>query len=162
MFKGIVFIIISFFVLSPSASVYVDYLQNCEGYLKQAADANSVELASQRLDKAIEYVEARGWTKGYTSVCVQTEDDNIGYWYQNLKSCQKELRECANKTQLEKSNVLMKVRESLTDNGSDGTKLTVPEGLYKYPNVVWYSILNAIAVILFLCGGLIIYAKWDD
>ena len=34
--------------------------QNCGGYLEQAANANSVELALERLNVAIEYVEEPG------------------------------------------------------------------------------------------------------
>ena len=64
----------------------VEFEQNCTGYLKQAADANTIELAIDRLDKAIEYAESKNWTDGYTSILWKTEDENIGFWYKNLKS----------------------------------------------------------------------------
>ena len=134
----------------------IQFTQQCEGYLKQAADANTVELASDRLDKAIKYAEDNGLTTGYTSVVYKTEDENIGFWYDNLKACQKELKSAINASQLEKSNVLMKVRESLTDEGEKGTDLTIPDGLYKYPNNAAWAIVEFISLFVFL-GGLIMF-----
>ena len=65
----------------------VKFNQNCTGYLKQTADANTVDLAISRLNMALDYIEANNLTEGYTSVLWKTEADNIGFWYQNLKSC---------------------------------------------------------------------------
>ena len=39
-------------------------------------------------------------------------------------------------TSLEKTNVLMKLRETLTDESEDGTEVTVPNGISIYPNNV--------------------------
>ena len=149
------FISFSLFVaslVSPAICVVksIKFTQNCSGYIKNAADANTVELAAARLGKAIEYVEEQGLTEGYTSALWRTEDENIGFWYDNLKACREELSECVDGTQLEKSNVLMKVRESLTDEGEDGTVLTIPSGISRYPNNLLWGILNTISTILFL------------
>ena len=57
----------------------IKFDQRCGGYLKQAADANTVELAANRLDKAIEYIESNSMTEGYTSVLWKTEDENVGF-----------------------------------------------------------------------------------
>lgn len=127
----------------------IEFRQECSGYLKQAADANSVEIALNRIDKALNYIESHGLTKGYTSILYRTENDNIGFWYENIKACKNELAVCINSTPLEKTNVLMKVRESLTDQGENGTELTIPSGISRYPNNTLYAILNTISV---LCG----------
>lgn len=140
----------------------IQFTQQCEGYLKQAADANTVELASDRLDKAIKYAEDNGLTNGYTSVVYRTEDENIGFWYDNLKACQKELKSAINASQLEKSNVLMKVRESLTDEGENGTKLTIPDGLYKYPNNAAWAIVEFISLFVFLGGCIMFMCVMED
>lgn len=132
------------------ASIVFD--QNCGGYLKQTADANTAELALERLNIAIKYAEDNALTSGYTSIFYRTENDNIGYWYQNLKACQKELENVIGKSQLEQTNVLMKVRESLTDNGQDGTELTLPGGIARYPNNIGYGIMAVLAFILFGFG----------
>ena len=155
MAKGILKLMLGIFMFIPSASMYIDFQQQCGGYLKQAADANTVELAQERLNLAVKYIEEKGYTTGYTSVFVKTEDENIGYWYQNIKACQNELDSALN------SNVLMKVRESLTDNGEKGTELTIPSGLYAYPHNLLIGIIEWIAFILVISGGFRIYAEWD-
>jgi len=126
--------------------------QNCGGYLKQAADANTVELALDRVDRALEYIESKDLTHGYTSVLWRTEDENIGYWYENIKACRSELEANVDASSLEKSNVLMKVRESLTDNGEKGTELTIPPGISRYPDNLVYGIMLWISVILFVAA----------
>jgi hypothetical protein len=126
----------------------IQFKQQCSGYLKQAADANTAELALVRLDNALVYIESHNLTDGYTSVLWKTEDENIGFWYQNIKACQDELRDCLDGTQLEKSNVLMKVRESLTDEGENGTVLTIPAGISRYPYNALWGALRLIGYIL--------------
>ena len=99
----------------------------------------------------MDYIEENNLTQGYTSVLWRTEDENIGYWYENIQACREELVKCADGTQLEKSNVLMKVRESLTDNGDHGTVLTIPDGIHKYPNnALWGILLTVSWIVLFI------------
>lgn len=138
----------------------VVFNQNCGGYLEQAANANSVELALERLNVAIEYVEEHNMTDGYTSVLWKTEGDNIGYWYRNIKACQEELEACVNSSQLEKTNVLLKVRESLTDEGKDGTELIRPNGISRYPNNALFGILNWVSFLMFIVGCAIFDRYW--
>ena len=150
--KGFFLILISLIVPVIVIVKSVQFNQNCGGYLKQAADANTVELALDRVNKALEYIEAKGLTQGYTSVLWRTEDENMGYWYENIKACRSELEANLDASSLEKSNVLMKVRESLTDNGEKGTELTVPPGVSRYPNNLVYGILLWISLILFVAA----------
>ena len=133
----------------------VEFNQNCTGYLKQAADANTIELAIDRLDKAIDYVELQDWTDGYTSVLWKTEDENIGFWYKNLKASRVELEKALFSTQMEQTNVLMKLRETLTDNSENGTYITYPDGLWKYPNNMEFAIFAWFIHLLFI--GIWIY-----
>ena len=135
-------------ILTTIESIQFD--QKCGGYLKQAADANSVELAERQLNLAIDYIEQHELTSGYTSVLWNTEDENIEYWYNNLKQCQKELAATKNNSTLENTNVLMKLRESLTDVDQNGTTLTIPYGISRYPNNLLYGILNIISGIVFI------------
>lgn len=156
------FFVLAFAYISPIITVVkgIQFNQDCGGYLKQAADANSVELAIERLDKAIAYAEENKLTEGYTSVLWKTEDDNIGFWYENLKTCREELSQCIESSQFEKTNVLMKVRESLTDQGEKGTQLTTPDGISRYPNNTLFGILNWISGILFLLLFLDVSARY--
>lgn len=156
MHKGILILILSLIVPIICVVKHVQFTQDCSGYLKQAADANTVELALERINMALNYIESHGLTDGYTSVLWRTEDENIGYWYRNIKACQGELEANLDAGSLEKSNVLMKVRESLTDEGVDGTELTIPSGISRYPNNLLLGILRLISYIMFCVGWVII------
>ena len=153
-------------LIFPGVSVVKGILfnQQCSGFLKQAADASSVELAERQLNKAIDYVEKNGLTSGYTSVIYKTENENIGFWYENLKVCQKELAETKGNSTLENTNVLMKLRESLTDNSEKGTQLTIPPGIYLYPNNAFFGVANSISFVLFI-GSIFLFvfafAEWQ-
>lgn len=148
--KGFILMLVSLIVPAIVIVRGIRFDQQCAGYLKQAADANTVELAMDRVDKALEYIEDNGLTRGYTSVLWRTENENIGYWYANIKACREELAANVDASSLEKSNVLMKVRESLTDDGSDGVELTVPPGISRYPSNLLFGILRWLSAILFL------------
>lgn len=99
---------------------------------------------------AVKYIEDHNLTDGYTSVMWRTEDENVGYWYTNIKACTHELKQGIDGSQLEKANLLMKVRETLTDNGEIGTVLTIPDGISVYPYNLLWGILLIIASFIYL------------
>ena len=134
----------------------VKFDQQCGGYLEQAANANTVELAKERLDIAIKYIEDNNLTTGYTSVLWKTEDENLEFWYRNVKACCNELEEAMGMSQLEKSNVLMKVRESLKESkGEYGDKVIIPVGISRYPNNLAWGIAR-LFFWLYLCFFIIV------
>ncbi len=133
----------------------ITFNQNCKGHLKLAADANTVELAKQELAIAVKYCEDQGLTQGYTSIMYRTPDEDVKFWYTNLKASLNELNAVsADATQLEKSNVLMKLRETLLDNRNDGTSVTYPEGISIYPNNMAYCIWALISFIVAVIAGI--------
>ena len=113
------------------------------GHLKRAADANTIELALTELQTSLKYIEKNNLTSGYTSILYQTPDEDLGFWYENLKASAQELEKSKNGSLLEKTNVLLKLRESLMDEGDKGSSITSPEGISIYP-------YNGIIAILFL------------
>ena len=136
----------------------IQFNQNCGGYLKQAADANTTELALERINIALDYIEENKLTDGYTSVLWRTEDENVEYWYRNIKACKAELEGCMDASSLEKSNVLMKVRESLTDSNEKGVDLTVPDGISRFPDNALWGWLRLISYIVLIVGiGFVVY-----
>jgi hypothetical protein len=137
----------------------VEFNQNCTGYLKQAADANTIELAIDRLDKAIDYVELQDWTDGYTSILWRTEDENIGFWYKNIKASRTELEKALDSSQMEQTNVLMKLRETLTDNNENGTYITYPSGLWKYPHNMEFAVFAWIIHIILIVMWILWFIK---
>lgn len=77
----------------------------------------------------IEYLERNHLTSGYTKIFVYKPTNDIGLWYENLKFAQMQLQELCAKgelTELEESNSLMKLRETLLEN----------EGMVTHPSLI--------------------------
>ena len=114
--------------------------RNCGGYLKRSADANTVETAKEQLVIAVEHMEKEDLTDGYTSILYQTPDEDVGFWYNNISESLGELNGMkSDATPLERSNMLMKLRETLLDSGSSGDKITIPSGIHVFPNNTGYA-----------------------
>lgn len=136
----------------------IQFKPNVTGYLKRAADANTIDLAEQELSRAISYLEAHGLTSGYTSVVYKTPDEDLEFWYNNLKASQLELKQLNSTSALEKTNVLLKLRETLVDEG-ERTKVTVPAGISVFPNNTFWAILGLLASIFGFLGFVLIVAE---
>ncbi len=133
---GVIFLVI--WAIARFMAV-VQFDRNCGGYLKRAADASTIELAIQELDRAMTYIEKSKLTSGYTSVVYKTPDEDVGFWYLNLKSALVELRKVGPETtQLERSNILLKLRETLLDK-KESEEITLPSGVTIYPNNSFYA-----------------------
>lgn len=111
---------------------------NCIAYLELAADANSVTLAEKHLTTAINYLEGNDLTHGNTSIIIKSPANDINIWYENLKSAQKQMQELSARndlTELEESNALMKLRETLLDD----TSVTHPTMISFFPaHIGWF------------------------
>lgn len=129
------------------------------GYLKRAADANSIDLAKQELGKAITEIEKQGLTSGFTSVLYNTPSEDVGFWYKNLKTSLKDLEDLpAASPSFEKSNMLLKLRETLLDGGEHGEDITYPKAVYLHPYnvfVAWFGIVSCITLLIsfFITGN---------
>lgn len=141
----------------------ISFNQQCGGYLERAANSNSTEMALEQISIALEYIEDNNMTTGYTSILWRTPDEDIKYWYENLKTCQDELLSVTPEmSSLEKTNILMKLRESLTDNGKEGTKLIIPSGISRYPNNSMWGILLWFAIIAIIGSLIGIAIEYDN
>ena len=129
---------------------------NCISYLKMASDANSVDLANKHLTSAITYLENNCLTSGNTKILIYKPTDDIGLWYENLKCAQEQLQEVCEKenlTELEESNILMKLRETLCNETG---VITHPSMISFYPSHIswfWSMILVWLLWILALMFG---------
>ena len=154
--KGCLFTIMTFFCLAVFGVCIlrgINFNVECKGHLKRAADANTIELAKQELDVALSYLEREGMTEGYTSVLYKTPEEDVGFWYQNLKSASIELGEVPEDASiLEKSNALMKLRETLLDQGEKSESVTVPTGISRFPHNMLLGSLLFIAIVICLIG----------
>ena len=133
----------------------------CEAYLKRAADASSIEMAKEELAKAIKYSDDNNLNSGIVSIFFKNPKNDIGYWYNNMKQSYLEMDTLpATSSSLEKTNVLMKLRESLTDQGSSSVTITVPDGItiYPYNRFFFWSIL--VSAILSIGLGCLYFFKY--
>lgn len=139
----------------------IQFDRNCGGYLKRAADANTVELAKKQLRVSLDYMEREGLITGYTSILYRTPDEDVGFWYTNIKSSLTELEQMnTNATQLERSNLLMKLRETLLDEGKSAS-ITIPGGISIYPNNVAMAFFGWLSAILMVIG-VVVVIPWDE
>ncbi|MEI7478356.1 MAG: hypothetical protein WCJ81_07965 [bacterium] len=155
----IFFLIIS--VISGGMWIYqsISFKQNCSGHLRRAATANTVDLAEKELSKALQYLETNNLTSGSTHIFYATPDNDIEYWYANIKAGYEELKSVQPSASLqEKTNILMKLRESLlSHSGDSGDTVIVPPRIAIYPDQV-LIFLGTFLGILFLA----IWAKFSS
>jgi hypothetical protein len=145
--------------------IYNDVLYdiNCGGHLKRAADANTVELAKQELKTAVSYLEARGMTSGYTSILYRTPDEDVGFWFQNLKASLVELEKVTPETtQPERSIILVKLRETLLDQGEKSVSVTAPSGIGIHPHNVAYAWFGWLSLVAAIVGCTMIVIGFDE
>ena len=149
-------------VLTGLIHLYSWFMLNqvCVGHLKRAANANTVAMAIPEMEEALAYIETRGWTEGYTSLIIKTPDEDLGFWYQNLKSSLEELKTVTDTTSsLTTSNMLMKLKETLVDHGGEsGTDVTHPSGLEKYPYNWVFFLLYFFGFLGVVIGGALVKA----
>jgi len=138
---------------------HIDFGIDVTGHLKRAADANTVPLAISELSVALQNLHERGIRDGYTSVLYRTPDEDVGFWTANLNGSLAELRSLpATTSTLEKSNALIKLRETLLDHGAQGVEVTAPSGISLFPANTAYA-LSGTSLFLLWCMSAIFAFK---
>ena len=131
---------------------------NCIQYIEKAATSNTVEIAKENLSKVITYAEEHNLTEGTVSIFYKQPMNDIGYWYKQITAIYNELDKLSeDSTPLERSNVLMKLNESLTDK--EGFAI-LPDGLSIYPDNVayfWWAIVSLLNSLFFWIAA---YARY--
>ncbi len=133
----------------------IHYEQNVGGFLKQAADANNTSMAEQKLSQASDGMQRLGLCNGggdncFTSVFYRTPDEDVGFWRANIETTLRDLQAMPDKERsdnLIESNQLIKVRETLMDNGGNGDFVTHPKGISRYPNNALFGVIQAFLII---------------
>jgi hypothetical protein len=135
--------------------------RNCGGYIAQAGNANTIDMAKDSLKKAVDYATKEELTSGYTSIIYTEPDEDVGFWYKNIANSLVELENVQlNASDLEKSNILIKLREALSNHGKGNSEsVRVPAGIAIFPHNtfwMWFGvgglILGIIGFFLFLWG----------
>lgn len=134
---------------------------DCTDYLRLAGDANNVDVAEKHLSTAIEYIENNDLTSGYTKIIRYYPSNDFGLWYENLKTAQTQLQEMQDReyTELEESNMLMKLRETLLN---DAGSVTHPEGASMKENYTLMFWLNLLLWVPCLLIGILLCCTASD
>ena len=128
---------------------HAKFMIECGGHLERASNATNIELATQELDIAVRYLERHNLTSGYTSVLWNTPEDDLGFVYQNIRSANDQLKAMPDSiSNLEESNMLIKLRETLTDK--DG--LALPNGISRYPYNLAFGLALWVSVVVLVIG----------
>ena len=86
-----------------------------------------------------------------TSILYNTPDEYLGFWYKNLKTAYTSLTLLPpGTTELEKSNMLLKLRETIFDQKETGLIVTAPAGISLFPHNIVYINLCRIFTFPFL------------
>lgn len=132
----------------------IQFKRGCSGHLKRAAAANTIQLAEIELAQAVGYVETNQLSSGDTSVLYSLPENELDFWYENLKASLAELQAtCADADRLSVSNQLIKLRETIMDRGEKRSRVTVPPNAFVFPHQVVYRGLGLAAVTGMLIGG---------
>ncbi len=138
-FAGFLFFGIGLLIAGKVCSIQFE--RNCKGYLKHAADANTIALAEQELSKAVAFLESNDLTTGSTHAIYFTPECDLTFWYQNLKASLEELESLPSDVDpLTASNQLIKLRETLVDQGEKGARVTLPPNISLYPRQTLFFI----------------------
>jgi len=165
---GLGMVLLGALLLAAPVSSSLSFSWNCEEYLKRAADSASPEKCGEELDKAIAYAKDNNLTKGNTGIFFKTPSCDVKFWFENLEKAREALKEVESSgkestvTAMEKSNVLMRVRETLLDSANKGVEVTLPPRIELYPHVLMLSVLFWVGIIIGGIGLLIVMVCLKD
>lgn len=150
---GIAGVVLFMGLLIGEIVLNIQYDRKVTNELQLAANASTVEIAIEKMDLALEEIEKRDLTEGYTSIFYRTPDEDIGYWYDNLKTALDELKEITPEdNKLLRSNMLLKLRETILYYSQNGSYVQQPSGIHKYPyNKAWF-LAYMISIVLVVTG----------
>ncbi len=86
-------------------------------------------------------MDKNGLVSGNTSIFIDSPSNDIGFWHDNVQASLAEIRKVeaqGDATDLERSNVLMKLEKTMLDQGKDGTSVVAPFGISIYPMNMWF------------------------
>ncbi|MCX6787064.1 MAG: hypothetical protein NTY93_00880, partial [Candidatus Kaiserbacteria bacterium] len=125
----------------------------CAGYMQNAANANTIDLAKKEMEEVVKYIDYHHLQPGFTSVLYNTPDEDVGFWISNMKNSFEELKQIKPEaTSLEKSNVLMKLRETLTNHQEGMGQISAPDGISIYPYNFAFMLWGIFSLIFGVAG----------
>jgi len=139
--------------------------KNCGDYLKLTGDAPTVERADGFLEKAIAYIEKTNRVSGNSSIIFKKPTNDVGIWYAQIKAAKETTEKIITRgegvSQLERDNALMKIRETVLDQGEKGTMVTTPDWISLFPYQLFKIILWPLLSVVFGLIGVVIVIRND-
>lgn len=146
--QAVVFVILLGGVVATHFGFHFNYENRIGGYLKRAADANTIAIAEEQLKTALKNMDASGLDKGSSHIFFAMPSTDIGFWHNNLKTSLEELQGLSkDASALEKSNMLIKLRETILDHSKDGDEVTAPDNISIFPYQKPLFLLDAIVAL---------------
>lgn len=142
----------------------IQYNQTIGSEIYSATTAATPQEAESHLANAINMAKDRGYTHGNTGILFTYSDNDVGIWYNRLVSSDVVLKSLIenSKSELEVSNTMMRVHESLTAVGKEGSEARSPDGISVFPNNVAYAWLCLLSIVLMLVGGVVFIFIMDN
>lgn len=131
----------------------VSFDRDIKRYLSHAAEASTIQLAKENLDIALKNIEGWGLTSGHTTVLFESPEDDVGFWYKNVKASRAQLDDVKTVTFQEQKTVLAELRKTLLSRSGDGSAVVIPQGISIYPK-------NRIFALLGTLNGVLVLAFW--
>lgn len=120
--------------------------------LKLAADASTLETASDRIGRALDYLETHDKTEGHSHLLVESPENDVGHWYKNLKDAKSKadtILADPDATDESRDLALVQIRKALVD-GSEIVTQPPYMGIFPHQRLV-----TGVGLISFLATGLI-------
>jgi len=155
-------LVIGLLLLVPPVVSHFGFTWGCEEYLKRAADCSTPEQCGKELDRALQYMRDHGLTSGNSGIIFKTPASDVAFWYNNIGGAREAVRalEGSEKTSaLERSNVLIRVRETLLD---EGKAVTLPPHISWYPDVMLMVTLSILGGVSVAASVIAFFVFWSD
>lgn len=133
--------------------------RDCGNYLKLAGDAPNIERTESFLRSALAYIDSHHLTEGNTAWIFKTPENDLSIWHGQIvgawETASSLILKAGKATQLEKDNALMKIRETVLDEGQ-AVQITHPANISWYPHIaimwlwLWFSSLTQLFWIVVL------------
>lgn len=142
----------------------IQFGQNCEDYISQAASSPDPGVAAAKLDTAIAYAERAGLTSGNTGVLFTYPTNDVGFWYRRMVDSRAIIRALPpNDAPLEISNTMMRVHETLVAGGKEGQRIVEPDGIEIAPHNAVFALWGWLSFLLMsVFYGIVLFLIAND
>ena len=131
--------------------------RDCGAYLERASQAPTPDIARVSLDKALAYLNENHMTEGNTYIIIPSPNDTLEWLYSRVSQARKVLDEITVKsTPLEVSNVMIRMKDSISEQGESGEHVILPVHVALWPYQLFWivvsSVMSLLAITFFLIG----------